>query len=118
VLESLALINFSGFLMHSILAQVLEDCTREVLDPAVPRAMAVVDPIKVVITTWPEGEVREPVAVQIACADMGIGTSNWRCASTCVLPFAWPELCELRRGVVLWLRAGRHARGANASEGA
>jgi len=36
---------------------VLVDCTREVLDAAAPRALAVLDPIKVVITTWPAGEV-------------------------------------------------------------
>ena len=36
---------------------VLEDCVRETLDPTAPRAMAVLDPIKVVITSWPEGEV-------------------------------------------------------------
>ena len=36
---------------------VLEDCAREILDPAASRAMAVLDPIRVVVTTWPEGEV-------------------------------------------------------------
>ena len=36
---------------------VLEDCAREVLDGAAPRAMAVLDPIKVTVTSWPEGEV-------------------------------------------------------------
>ena len=36
---------------------VLEDCTREVLDASAPRAMGVLDPIRVVITTWPEGKV-------------------------------------------------------------
>jgi len=36
---------------------VLEDCTRESLDAVAPRAMAVLDPIRVVITTWPEGVV-------------------------------------------------------------
>jgi glutaminyl-tRNA synthetase len=36
---------------------VLEDCVRETLDPAAPRAMAVIDPLKVTITNWPEGEV-------------------------------------------------------------
>ena len=43
--------------MHAYTSQVLEDCTREVLDAAAPRALAVLDPIKVVITTWPAGEV-------------------------------------------------------------
>ena len=36
---------------------VLEECVRESLDPQVPRAMAVLDPLKVTITNWPEGEV-------------------------------------------------------------
>jgi len=36
---------------------VLEDCTRETLDAVVPRAMAVLDPIRVVITTWPAEEI-------------------------------------------------------------
>lgn len=36
---------------------VLEDCARETLEAASPRAMAVLDPIRVTVTTWPEGEV-------------------------------------------------------------
>jgi len=36
---------------------VLEECAREVLDPATPRAMAVLDPIKITVTSWPVGEV-------------------------------------------------------------
>lgn len=36
---------------------VLEDCVRETLDPVVPRAMAVLRPLRVVVTTWPENEV-------------------------------------------------------------
>lgn len=36
---------------------VLEDCVREVLESSAPRAFAVLDPIRVVVTTWPEGEV-------------------------------------------------------------
>ena len=36
---------------------ILEDCARETLDMAATRAMAVLDPIRVVVTTWPEGEV-------------------------------------------------------------
>jgi glutaminyl-tRNA synthetase len=36
---------------------ILEDCVREILDPIVPRAFAVLDPIRVVLTTWPEDEV-------------------------------------------------------------
>ncbi len=36
---------------------VLEDCVRETLDAEAPRAMAVIDPLRVVVTTWAEGEV-------------------------------------------------------------
>ena len=36
---------------------VLENCVREALDSTAPRAMAVLDPIKVVIENWPEGQV-------------------------------------------------------------
>lgn len=35
---------------------VLEDCVREQLNETAPRAMCVVDPIKVVITDYPEGQ--------------------------------------------------------------
>jgi len=38
---------------------VLEDCVREVLDPEAARAMAVLEPLKVTITNWPEGVVDE-----------------------------------------------------------
>ena len=38
---------------------VLEDCVREVLDPSAARAMAVLEPLKVTITNWPEGTVDE-----------------------------------------------------------
>lgn len=36
---------------------VLEDCVRAVLDPEAPRAMGVLEPLKLTITNWPEGEV-------------------------------------------------------------
>jgi len=42
---------------NNIDLSVFEDCVRETLDPLAPRAMAVLDPLRVVITTWPEGEV-------------------------------------------------------------
>ena len=38
---------------------VLETCTRENLDSRVPRVMAVLRPLKVVITNYPEGKVEE-----------------------------------------------------------
>ncbi len=38
---------------------MLEDCVREDLNRRSPRAMAVLDPIKVVITNYPEGELEE-----------------------------------------------------------
>ena len=37
----------------------LEDCIREDLNKRAPRVMAVLDPIKVVITNYPEGQVEE-----------------------------------------------------------
>lgn len=37
---------------------VLEDCVREQLNETAPRAMCVVDPIKVIITDYPEGQVQ------------------------------------------------------------
>ena len=36
--------------------QMLEYFIREDLDPKVPRAMAVLDPLKLVITNYPEGQ--------------------------------------------------------------
>lgn len=36
---------------------VLEGCVREVLDRSAPRAMAVLDPLRVVITNWPDDRV-------------------------------------------------------------
>jgi len=42
---------------NNIDLSVLEDCIRETLDPVAPRAMAVLDPIRVVITDWPQGQV-------------------------------------------------------------
>lgn len=38
---------------------LLEYCTRQVLDESSPRLMAVVDPIEVEITNWPENHVEE-----------------------------------------------------------
>eukprot|EP00747_Dinoflagellata_sp_TGD_P065209 gnl/TRDRNA2_/TRDRNA2_154262_c1_seq1.p1 gnl/TRDRNA2_/TRDRNA2_154262_c1~~gnl/TRDRNA2_/TRDRNA2_154262_c1_seq1.p1 ORF type:complete len:468 (+),score=95.82 gnl/TRDRNA2_/TRDRNA2_154262_c1_seq1:195-1406(+) len=35
---------------------VLDDCVRETLENAATRAFAVLDPIRVVVTTWPDGE--------------------------------------------------------------
>ena len=42
---------------NNIDMQVLEDATREILDPVVPRAFAVLRPLKVTLTDWPAGEV-------------------------------------------------------------
>mmetsp|Transcript_111614 Transcript_111614/g.240626 ORF Transcript_111614/g.240626 Transcript_111614/m.240626 type:complete len:732 (+) Transcript_111614:80-2275(+) len=38
---------------------LLDDCIRDNLDPQVPRRMAVLDPLKVVIETYPEGKEEE-----------------------------------------------------------
>ncbi len=42
---------------------LLEHCLREDLNRRAPRGMAVLDPVKVVLTNWPEGEVEELEAV-------------------------------------------------------
>ena len=42
---------------------LLEHCLREDLNRRAPRGMAVIDPVKVVLTNWPEGEVEELEAV-------------------------------------------------------
>ena len=42
---------------------LLEHCLREDLNRRAPRGMAVLDPLKVVLTNWPEGEVEELEAV-------------------------------------------------------
>jgi glutaminyl-tRNA synthetase len=41
---------------------VLEDCVREELNETAPRAMAVLSPLKVVLTNYPEGKVEELTA--------------------------------------------------------
>jgi glutaminyl-tRNA synthetase len=41
---------------------VLEDCVREELNETAPRAMAVLKPLKVVLTNYPEGKVEELTA--------------------------------------------------------
>jgi glutaminyl-tRNA synthetase len=42
---------------------LLEHCLREDLNRRAPRGMAVLDPVKVVLTNWPEGEIEELEAV-------------------------------------------------------
>ncbi len=42
---------------------LLEHCLREDLNRRAPRGMAVLDPLKVVLTNWPEGEIEELEAV-------------------------------------------------------
>ena len=37
---------------------VLEHCVRDVLGETAPRAMAVLNPLKVIFTNWPEGETK------------------------------------------------------------
>ena len=39
--------------------QLLEHCVREELNESAPRAMAVLDPVKVVVTNYPEGKAEE-----------------------------------------------------------
>jgi glutaminyl-tRNA synthetase len=42
---------------------MLEDCVRDELNKRAPRVMAVLDPIKVIITNYPEGQVEEVDAI-------------------------------------------------------
>jgi glutaminyl-tRNA synthetase len=44
---------------NNIEMSVLEDCAREELDKTAPRAMAVLNPLKVVITNYPEDKTEE-----------------------------------------------------------
>lgn len=44
---------------NNIGISVLEDCAREDLDPKAPRAMAVLQPLKVVLLNWSEDQVEE-----------------------------------------------------------
>jgi glutaminyl-tRNA synthetase len=53
--------------------QLLEHCLREDLNKRAPRAMAVLDPIELVITNWPEGKVDE-LDAQNNPEDPGAGT--------------------------------------------
>jgi glutaminyl-tRNA synthetase len=48
---------------NTVEVQQLEYCVREVLNKTAPRYMAVLDPLKVVITNYPEGETEEFEAV-------------------------------------------------------
>jgi len=53
---------------------VLENCVREDLDRHAQRAMAVLDPIKVIITNYPEDQIEELSAPNHPQHDMGIRT--------------------------------------------
>jgi glutaminyl-tRNA synthetase len=44
---------------NTIEMSLLENCIREDLDPNVPRAMAVLNPLKIVIENYPEGQTEE-----------------------------------------------------------
>lgn len=48
---------------NMVQVQLLEHCVREDLNPRVPRAMAVLRPLRVVIENYPEGQIEEMEAV-------------------------------------------------------
>ena len=50
---------------------MLEACIREDLGDSAPRAMAVLDPVKLVITNYPEGQVEQLIAPAHPKLDMG-----------------------------------------------
>ncbi|MFT5879021.1 MAG: glutaminyl-tRNA synthetase [Moritella sp.] len=60
--------------INTIEMGMLEACIREDLDNAAPRAMAVLDPIKLVITNYPEGETEQLIAPAHPKLDMGTRT--------------------------------------------
>ncbi|MDH5629175.1 MAG: glutamine--tRNA ligase/YqeY domain fusion protein [Gammaproteobacteria bacterium] len=45
--------------VHTVEMSLLENCVREDLDKSAPRAMAVLRPLKVTLTNYPEGKVEE-----------------------------------------------------------
>jgi glutaminyl-tRNA synthetase len=47
---------------NSVEMEILDACIREELNETAPRAMVVLDPVKVVITNYPEGQTEELVA--------------------------------------------------------
>lgn len=47
---------------NSVEMEILDACIREALNETAPRAMAVLDPIKVVLTNYPQGQTEELVA--------------------------------------------------------
>ncbi|PHS26594.1 MAG: glutamine--tRNA ligase [Methylophaga sp.] len=47
---------------NSVEMEILDACIRENLNEHAPRAMAVLDPVKVVITNYPEGQTEELIA--------------------------------------------------------
>ncbi len=53
---------------------VLESCIREDLENSAPRAMAVLDPVKLVITNYPEDQVEQLSAPAHPKLDMGVRT--------------------------------------------
>ncbi len=74
----------------------LEGCLRETLDPIAPRAMAVLDPIPLVITNWDE-----------AMQDSGLGAVDGQYLDDCSAP-VHPHLPELGKrhfqmGKTLWI---------------
>ncbi|MBW6511440.1 MAG: glutamine--tRNA ligase/YqeY domain fusion protein [Desulfuromonadaceae bacterium] len=51
-----------GRAANRIELSILEDCVREVLNETAPRAMAVLRPLKIVITNYPAGQIEELTA--------------------------------------------------------
>ncbi len=64
-------------------AAVLESCVRDALGESSPRAMAVLRPLKVVLTNWPEGETRtitvenHPDHPEMGTHEITIGREIW-----------------------------------------
>jgi glutaminyl-tRNA synthetase len=68
---------------HLIEMELLESCVRDDLNAHAPRAMAVLDPVKVVLTNWPEGRTEalaaanHPDRPELGTRELPFGRELW-----------------------------------------
>jgi glutaminyl-tRNA synthetase len=68
---------------HLIEMELLESCVRDDLNARAPRAMAVLDPVKVVLTNWPEGRTEalaaanHPDRPELGTRELPFGRELW-----------------------------------------
>ncbi|CED60987.1 Glutaminyl-tRNA synthetase [Moritella viscosa] len=65
--------------INTIEMGMLEACIREDLEDSAPRAMAVLDPVKLVITNYPENQTEQLIAPAHPKLDMGSRTLPFSC---------------------------------------